>query len=142
VSFRCTLRVRYAETDQMGIVYHANYFTWFEIARTEYMRSLGQSYRQIEELGIMLPVAEVSCRYLAPAHYDDELEIVIALTSIGAASLCFSYRVLRAADGVLLALGQTKQAFVGRNMHPLNCKRQFPELWAMLEQQLSDTANS
>lgn len=125
----------------MGIVYHANYFTWFEIARTEYMRSLGQSYRQIEDLGIMLPVAEVSCRYLAPAHYDDELEIVISLTSIGAASLCFTYQVLRPVDGTLLAFGQTKQAFVGRNMRPLNCKRQFPELWTMLEQQLSNSTS-
>lgn len=137
MGFRCPLRVRYAETDQMGIVYHANYFTWFEMARTEYMRSLGQSYRQIEELGIMLPVAEVSCQYLAPAHYDDELAVVIDLTAIGAASLRFSYQVVRPADGLLLALGQTKQAFVGRDLRPLNCKRQFPDLWASLEQQLS-----
>lgn len=137
MSFRLTLRVRYAETDQMGIVYHANYLTWFEMARTEYLRSLELSYRQVEELGVLLPVAEASCRYLSPARYDDQLEIEISLIALGAATLRFAYAVRRLADGQLLAEGQTKQAFVSRDLRPLNGKRQLPELWAKLQQEVT-----
>jgi acyl-CoA thioester hydrolase len=136
MAFTCSLRARYAETDQMGIIYHANYLTWFEIARTEYMRSLGLSYRDVESLGIMLPVAEASCRYLAPAHYDDQLEIRISLTALGAASMRFEYEVYRPTDDTLLARGSTKQAFVGMDMRPLNGKRKVPEFWQRLHAEL------
>lgn len=120
----------------MGVVYHSNYFVWFDQARTEYMRSLGLSYRRVEELGIMLPVAEVSCRYFVPCHYDDELEVTIKLTALGAASINFEYDVYRPADDKLLAHGNTKQAFVSKDLHPVNGKRRFPVFWELLQSEL------
>ena len=77
------LRVRYAETDQMGVVYHANYFVWMEMGRVELCRQMGMRYRDMEQDGVLLTVAEVNCRYLAPARYDDE---VIVKTTISQAS--------------------------------------------------------
>jgi acyl-CoA thioester hydrolase len=70
-----TLRVRYAETDAMGVAYYANYFVWFEVARTDLLRVLGWSYKEMEDAGVLLPVIEADCRYRRPARYDDELEI-------------------------------------------------------------------
>ncbi|MGI6357732.1 MAG: acyl-CoA thioesterase [Bacillota bacterium] len=136
LTFHCSVRVRYGETDQMGIAYHANYLAWFDVARTEYLRSLGPDYRQVEEMGLLLPVVEASCRYLAPARYDDLLQIRVELLALGAATLCFRYQVLRADDGQLLASGQTRQAFVSKDLRPLNCKRRFPEFWQLLQQHL------
>lgn len=136
MSFKHTLRVRYAETDQMGIVYHANYLTWFEISRTEFIRSLGLSYRSIENQGILLPVAEAHCKYLLPAHYDDLVEVRLTVSELRAASILFQYEVFRPADATLLARGWTRQAFVNKELRPVNAKRLCPEIWAALEQHL------
>jgi acyl-CoA thioester hydrolase len=106
------LRVRYAETDQMGVVYHANYFVWFEIGRVEFMRSLGFDYRQMEvEDGCILPVAEATCRYKAPARYDDVILIEAWPVMLRGSLLKFTYRVIRAASAresqQVLAEGET-----------------------------------
>src|SRR5204863_4018597 len=74
-SHRTHIRVRYAETDQMGVVYYANYFVWFEVARTDLLRTLGWTYREMEASGVMLPVIEAHCEYRRPARYDDEIEV-------------------------------------------------------------------
>jgi len=106
------LRVRYAETDQMGVVYYANYLVWFEIGRVEFMRSLGFDYKQMEvEDGCVLPVIEASCRYKAPARYDDVILIDAGPKLLRGSVLKFAYRIFRAAnareDQLLLAEGET-----------------------------------
>ena len=97
------IRARYSETDQMGVVYHANYLIWMEVARVDYCRSAGFRYRDLEgEHGILLAVTEVDCRYLSPARYDDEVEIVTSLTRVNYRALTFGYEmrlVAAEADG-------------------------------------------
>lgn len=103
-----TVRVRYAETDRMGVVYHANYLVWFEIGRTEFCRARGFSYREMEENGrAFLVVAESYCRYKAPAFYDDELLIRTHITELRRRSVRFGYELVRLSDGVTIAEGET-----------------------------------
>jgi acyl-CoA thioester hydrolase len=102
------VRVRYSETDKMGVVYHANYLVWFEIGRTEYCRARGFSYRDMEELdNSYLVVAESYCRYKSPAYYDDELIIRTRINEFRKRSLRFGYEIYRAGDGRILAEGET-----------------------------------
>jgi acyl-CoA thioester hydrolase len=106
------LRVRYAETDQMGVVYYANYLVWFEVGRVEFMRSLGFDYRQMEvEDGCILPVIEATCRYKAPARYDDVILIEAGPILLRGSLLKFAYRIFRASNSregqLLLAEGET-----------------------------------
>ncbi len=111
---RIETRVTYAETDAMGIVYYANYLRWFEMGRTEFLRSLGISYKELEGQGIHLPVSEVFCKYLVSAKYDDVLIIETTLDFLKRASTQFSYRILRKGDGVKLIIGRTLHAFTDR----------------------------
>jgi acyl-CoA thioester hydrolase len=115
------LRVRYAETDQMGVVYHANYLVWMEMGRVELCRESGLRYRDLEEKeGILLAVAEASCRFLFPARYDEE---VVVLTSIEQASprlVRFSYEMVAAESGKKLASGLTTHVFCTKELRP--CK--------------------
>jgi acyl-CoA thioester hydrolase len=106
------VRVRYAETDQMGIVYYANYLVWFELGRVELLRSLGLTYSRLEtEHGCILPVVDARCRYRAPARYDDEILIETRADTLRGSVIKFAYRILRkAAEGgepTLLADGET-----------------------------------
>ena len=102
------LRVRYAETDKMGMVYHANYLIWFEIGRTEFCRARGFSYRDMEENeNAFLVVAESYCRYKAPAYYDDVLRVRTHITELRRRSLRFGYEIVRESDGTVIAEGET-----------------------------------
>ncbi|HVS21994.1 MAG TPA: thioesterase family protein [Pyrinomonadaceae bacterium] len=102
------LRVRYAETDKMGVVYYANYLVWFEIGRTEFCRARGFSYRDMEENeNAFLVVAESYCRYKAPAYYDDELLVRTHITELRRRALRFGYEILRVPDGTIIAEGET-----------------------------------
>jgi acyl-CoA thioester hydrolase len=106
--FETTLRVRYAETDQMGVVYHSNYIIWFEVGRVEMLRSLGFTYREMEKQeGTHIAVVEVRCRFKAPALYDDSIVVRTRLLNVRDSLLHFGYEVLRQADGSLLAEGET-----------------------------------
>ena len=110
------LRVRYAETDKMGIVHHANYLIWFEIGRTEFCRARGFSYREMEETdNAYLVVAESYCRYKAPARYDDELLVRTHITELRRRSLRFGYEVVRVADGQIIAEGETGHVVTDAN---------------------------
>ena len=112
-----TIRVRYAETDQMGVVYYANYFVWFEVGRVELMRQLGFDYRDLErEDGCFMAVVEASCRYRAPARYDEEITIRTRLKSFRATLVQFEYEAARASDGTLLAEGETKHIVTDKQM--------------------------
>ena len=102
------LRVRYAETDQMGVVYHANHFIWFEVGRVELLRQLGFSYRDMEEQDqCFIAVVDARCRYKAPAHYDDEIIVRTQLKGVRESVVHFGYELVRAGDGALLAEGET-----------------------------------
>lgn len=121
------LRVRYAETDQMGVVYYANFLVWFEIGRVELLRLLGFDYKSMEvDDDCFIPVVEVNCRYKAPARYDDELTIETQVIAARGAVLKFRYRVLRIADQQLLAEGETTHVVTDRKM----IKRTLPEKYA------------
>lgn len=102
------VRVRYAETDQMGVVYHSNHLIWFEVGRVEFMRELGFSYRDLErDDGRFIAVAEVKCRYRAPVYYDEEVIVRTRLKSVRESVVVFSYELVRAENAVLLAEGET-----------------------------------
>jgi acyl-CoA thioester hydrolase len=125
------LRVRYAETDQMGVVYYANYLVWFELGRVEFMRSLGFDYKQMEvEDGCILPVIEASCRYKAPARYDDVILIDCWPVLLRGSLLKFAYRVLRAPSArevqLVLAEGETVHVVCDASMQ----KCMLPERYA------------
>jgi len=113
------LRVIYGDTDQMGVVYYANYFRYFEFARSELIRARGGHYRDVEAGGHFLPVIEASCRYRAPARYDDMLSIRVDVTDLKNASVTFRYEVRREADAAELSTGQTVHACVGRDGRPM-----------------------
>jgi len=115
--------VRYAETDMMGIVYHANYLPWFEIGRTQLLKEMGISYRQLELEGYRLPVLEIAAKYLRPATYDDELEITTILEEKPLLRIRLCYEVRRGAD--LLATGTSVHAFIDREHRPTR-----PPAWA------------
>ena len=115
---RFELRVRYGDTDQMGFAYYANYLRWFEIGRAEMLRSMGTSYREIEEGGVQLPVLEARCRYLRPARYDDLVVIETRVGELRRASVRFEYRILSAEDDTVLATGTTEHCFLDREGRP------------------------
>ena len=126
------LRVRYAETDQMGIVYYANYLVWMELGRVEFCRSAGIRYRDMEmEDGILLVVAEANCRYLAPARYDEE---IVVRTSLGEATprmIRFDYEMRDAAGGRRLSTGFTKHVFCGRDVRPTKLPEKYWPLFGI-----------
>lgn len=102
------LRVRYAETDQMGVVYHANYFIWFEVGRVELLRQLGFSYRDMEQNDqCFIAVVDARCRYKAPARYDDEVIVRTRLKNVRESLMHFGYELVRATDALVLAEGET-----------------------------------
>jgi acyl-CoA thioester hydrolase len=105
-------RVIYGDTDQMGVVYYANYLRWFERGRSEFLRQIGLPYSIIEQQGFHFPVTEVSCRYANPARYDEVVRIETEITDLGRASLSFAYRISRESNNDPLATGSTKHACV------------------------------
>ncbi len=111
-------RVRYAETDQMGVVYHANYLVWMEMGRVELCRSLGVSYRDMEAEGILLTVAEANCRYMAPARYDDEVSVTTTVKRSTTRLLEFEYAISSVETGRKLAVGVTTHIFCNRELKP------------------------
>jgi len=111
--FPVHLRARYAETDQMGIVHHGVYPVWFEVARTELSRAVGLPYRVWEEQGILLVVSELTCRYRAPARYDDNITVLVRVSEVASRGAAFAYRVHRD-DGSLLVEGSTRHLAVSR----------------------------
>ena len=124
------VRVRYAETDQMGVVYHSNYLIWFEVGRVEFIRQLGLSYKQMEEDGFGISVVDAHLRYRQPARYDDELLIETRLTAVRGAVLRFEYRIVRVADGALLCEGETMHVCVGRGMKKTCLPPKYAERFA------------
>lgn len=121
------LRVRYAETDQMGVVYHANYLVWFEVGRVEFMRAIGLAYADLErDHGCLIAVVGVEVKYRSPARYDDEIAVRTRITALRGSVLKMAYDVVRVADGKLLCEGSTTHIVVDCEMQ----KRELPEQYA------------
>jgi acyl-CoA thioester hydrolase len=125
------VRVRYAETDQMGVVYHSNYLIWFEVGRVEFIRQLGLDYKRMEvEEGCGIAVVEATARYRAPARYDDELIVQTTLKAARGAVIRFGYKILRAEDSLLLCEGETVHVVVGKDMKKCSLPAKYAERFA------------
>ena len=130
-SYEFQTRIAYADTDRMGVVYYANYFILFERGRTELMRGLGLRYKDLEEKRkLFLPAVEASCRYLAPARYDDLISVRTSVVELGAASITFSYEVVNAETKKALAHGSTRHPFVGPDWKPARVPNDLRKLIA------------
>lgn len=139
-------RVRYEETDQMGVVYHANYLTWFEIGRTELIRELGYPYRRIEEKGLLLPLVEAEIKFKKPARYDDLVCVNTRVIDMSSVRFHFAYEIHKVSEemtaltadsaaqpsGELLVTGETHHVWVNPSWKPIRIEKEAPELWQLL----------
>lgn len=123
-----THRVQYYETDQMSVVHHSNYIRWLEEARTDLLAQNGISYAQMEAKGIIIPVVDISCRYLISAEYDDVMEIFPVMTAYNGIRLQFSYEVRFRKDGRTAATATSSHCFIGEDHKPMALQRKDPEL--------------
>lgn len=128
-SYETELTVRYAETDQMGVVHHSRYYPWFEVGRTEMFASSGLRYGDMEREGIMMPMVETQCKYIIPARYEDKIIIITYINELTPVKVTFGYDVVRKEDHVLLAQGSTLMAFTDLNFRPINMKKYNPKMW-------------
>ena len=119
------VRVRYAETDQMGVVYHANYVVWMEVGRVEAMRSAGLNYAEMEREGIRVAVLGVEVQYKAAARYDDLVDITARVVQVQSRMMRIEYDIHRAGDRQLLAQGATKHLFVNLDLKPIRCPEKY-----------------
>ncbi|MBP3962122.1 acyl-CoA thioesterase [Paenibacillus lignilyticus] len=142
------LRVRYQETDQMGVVFHGNYVTWFEIGRTEFVRALGMTYDTIEKQGLLLPVVDLDCSYVSPARYDNNVIICTRLDQFSPIRVSFRSEIRLVDDmehqtlgwfpgaeppGKLLVRGGTRHVWVNRDWRPSRLDKLLPELYSMMK---------
>jgi acyl-CoA thioester hydrolase len=126
------IRVRYAETDQMGVVYYANYLVWMEVARVELCKACGFNYRDMErDDGILLAVAEANCRYSSPARFDDDVIIKAWIREAGTRMVTFAYEMRLAEGGRKLATGFTRHIFVSREMRPARLPEKYFALFGV-----------
>jgi len=131
-SHETRLRVRYAETDQMGVVYYSNYFVWMEVGRVDLCKSAGLRYKDMEEQdGILLTVVEAHCRYLQPARYDEEVIVKAWIESANHRMVRFGYQMREAASNCTLATGETKHIFCGREMRPARLPQKYYALFGI-----------
>jgi len=129
--FEHPLRVRYQETDQMGVVYHANYLNWFEIGRTELIRSLGMPYQSIEAKGLLLPVIEADIKFRIPAKYDDSIAIRTRIEEYTNLRLQFASEIVRGDE--LLVSGGTRHVWLNREWKPARIDKAAPDLYELLQ---------
>ncbi len=122
------IRARYSETDQMGVIYHANYYVWMEVARVELCSSLGFSYRDMEQKnGVLLAVVEARCRYVSPVRFDDEVTITTTIPNANARMVTFSYDMF--VDDRQVACGETRHIFLNRLLKPTRIPEQYRPLF-------------
>lgn len=162
--YETTLRVRYQESDQMGVVYHANYLNWFETGRTEMFRQLGFTYRELENQGVLLPVTSADLQYKSPARYDDLISVYARMTTFSALRVVYEYQVRRLSEeegrdsegraatfeqmrsmdlpGQLLVTGSTNHVWVNREWKPARLDRALPELFRAIKEALREEGGS
>lgn len=126
-----TVVVRYAETDQMGIVHHSVYPIWYELARTDFIKELDLTYSGMEKIGIMTPLVNLGCKYIRPSHYEDVLSVRVSILKLTPARIEFSYEIYK--DETLLNNGFTVHAWVGKDLKPLNLKKKFPDIYEKIQ---------
>ena len=122
------IRVRYAETDQMGVVYHANYVVWMEVGRVEAMRSAGLNYAEMEREGIRVAVIGVELDYKAAARYDDLVDVRASVVEVQSRKMRIEYEIRRASDQQLLAVGATRHLFLNFDMKPIRCPAKYHDV--------------
>lgn len=128
------IRVRYAETDQMGVVHHANYYVYFEAAREDLIKEIGIRYSEMEDMGIMMPLVETQCRYIKGAKYDEELVVETSVDALTPVKIVINYNVKDKNSGEFIAKGKTTQAFVDKNSFKIiNMKKENLEIWTKIE---------
>ncbi len=130
LSHATTVRVRYAETDQMGVVYYANYLVWMEVARVEFCKAIGFSYKEMElDDGIFLAVAESHCRYVSPARFDDEVTVATSVPAANRRLVTFDYEMTCGDRRV--AVGRTRHVFLGRDLRPVRLPLKYTEMFGL-----------
>jgi acyl-CoA thioester hydrolase len=130
------VRVRYKDTDQMGVAYYANYFVWFEVGRCEFFRELGMTYKEMEKDEILLPVIEASCKYKYPSRYDDLLRITTRLVLLKNVKLGFHYEIFNMGKGTISVTGETVHAFVNKKGRPIVLRKKNPFYWRILKEKM------
>lgn len=126
------IRVRYQETDQMRIVHHSNYYVWFELGRSEFMRAAGLTYSEVEKKGYYFPLIETHCIYKQGARYDELLRVRTYITEYKGIHVTFEYDIYRVEDGSHLAHGKTIHTFVNKEMKPVNIRKHNPEIYELM----------
>lgn len=128
--------VRYAETDKMGIAHHANYPIWYEVARTDLIKKIGITYTEMEELGILVPLVELTCKYSGAALYEDELTVEARVSKVTPVKLEFEYEIYKKGCEKPINTGRTVHAMVNNKLRPVNVKKNYPDLYKKLEEAL------
>lgn len=131
ISETCLI-VRYAETDQMGIVHHSNYPIWFEAGRTDFIRKLGMPYSNVEKYGFMLPLIELSCKYKGSAKYEDEIVVKTNVKEVERTKLVFYYQVFKNDHKEPITTGETVHVWTDKQMKPVNIKKKSPDIYNLL----------
>lgn len=132
------IRVRYSETDMMGIVHHSRYYPWFEVGRNDFIRQIGMSYSEMEKRGILLPLIETHAKYILPLRYDDEIRLITRMSKLGAACCEFSYEIYK--EDELCCRGRTLHAITDKDIKPYNLKKFNRPLWDSINELLTRTA--
>lgn len=128
------INVRYAETDKMGIVHHAVYPIWYEVARTDFIKKIGISYSDIEKLGIMMPLVELKCKYVSPAYYEDELTVEARIKQFNPVKIEFEYFVYRQNLDKHINVGSTLHAWVDNDFKIINLKKKYYDIYKLIEE--------
>ena len=128
------IAARYSEPDKMGIVHHSRYYPWFEIARGDFIKQYGITYKTMEEDGLYMPLTECSAKYYNGVLYDDVVEVVCRMSKATVVRCVFEYEVIRVSDGQLMTKGTTTHAFCDRNLKPVNIKKKFPKYYDLISE--------
>ncbi len=128
---KTSFTVRYAETDQMAIVHHSNYAVWFEAGRFDFLKSAGFSNSTIEAMGILLPLYEMNCRFIAPAKAEDEIVVITRLSILTRVRIGFVYQVYHVQNNTLLATGKTMHAWTDKRLRPISAEKAIPEVYSV-----------
>ena len=139
-SYSIKIKPRYAETDQMGVVYHGNYFPWFELGRDDFFHQLGCRYKTIEDFGIRMPVTHCDCQYIVSAKYDETIDVHTTLLFFNGVRLKLKFDVFREADQILLAKATIDYAFMNAESKPINLKKINKDTWQLFDDEYNVSA--
>lgn len=130
------IKVRYVETDQMGIVHHSNYYAYFEVGRGDFIQECGISYNDMENMGVVMPLVDSYCKYIEGAKYDENLIIETYIEKLSPVKVIFNYNVVRERDKKTISKGKTTLAFVNKSFKIINLKKLYPEIWDKMQKLL------